>query len=125
MTNAKPDDKSDRMTNEWRSQIMMQGDYSKGRLIVVSGPSGAGKTTVLKEVFARCPRLELSVSATTRPPRPARCDGVDYYFLSRDEFRTPPARRRVPGMLRGFWPRILVRDAAKAKLPLDLRRESG
>jgi guanylate kinase len=59
---------------------------SQGCLIVVSGPSGAGKTTVLKEVFARCPRLELSVSATTRPPRPGEVAGVDYHFLSPEEF---------------------------------------
>lgn len=64
-----------------------------GRLIVVSGPSGAGKTTVLKEVFARCPRLVPSVSATTRPPRPGEVHGVDYYFLSPEEF----AARRERG----------------------------
>ncbi len=62
------------------------GDSSKGRLIIVSGPSGAGKTTVLKEVFARCPRLVASVSATTRTPRPGEIHGVDYYFLSPEEF---------------------------------------
>jgi guanylate kinase len=62
------------------------GDSSKGRLIIVSGPSGAGKTTVLKEVFARCPRLVSSVSATTRAPRPGEVNGVDYYFLSPEEF---------------------------------------
>jgi guanylate kinase len=59
---------------------------SAGRLIVVSGPSGAGKTTVLKEVYARCPRLSPSVSATTRPPRPGEAHGVDYFFLTPDEF---------------------------------------
>jgi guanylate kinase len=65
---------------------------SKGCLIVVSGPSGAGKTTVLKEVLARDRRLVLSVSATTRPPRPGEVDGVDYYFLSPDAFEG--ARKR-------------------------------
>jgi guanylate kinase len=64
----------------------------KGRLIVVSGPSGAGKTTVLKEVFARCPRLVSSVSATTRRPRPGEVDGVDYFFLSAEEFASRRAR---------------------------------
>jgi len=63
-----------------------------GRLIVVSGPSGAGKTTVLKEVFARCPRLVPSVSATTRPPRPGEVHGVDYYFLTPEEFAARRAR---------------------------------
>lgn len=64
-----------------------------GRLIVISGPSGAGKTTVLKRLFGCCPQLESSVSATTRPPRPGERDGVDYHFLSPDEF----ARRRAAG----------------------------
>jgi guanylate kinase len=63
-----------------------------GRLIVVSGPSGAGKTTVLKDVYACCPRLAPSVSATTRPPRPGEVDGVDYYFLSPEEFAARRAR---------------------------------
>ncbi|MEX2142342.1 MAG: guanylate kinase [Pirellulales bacterium] len=72
---------------------------SPGRLIVVSGPSGAGKTTVLKEVFARCPRLTPSVSATTRPPRPGEINGVDYYFLSSAEFA---ARRQRGDFLECF-----------------------
>jgi guanylate kinase len=66
---------------------------SRGKLIVISGPSGAGKTTVLKKVFQRFPQLKSSVSATTRPARPGEQDGVDYYFLAGDEF----ARRRSRG----------------------------
>jgi guanylate kinase len=62
-----------------------------GRLVVISGPSGAGKTTLLKRVFQECPLpLVPSVSATTRKPRPGEVDGVDYHFLSPEEF----ARRR-------------------------------
>ena len=58
-----------------------------GRLVVVSGPSGAGKTTVMQRVFARAPvPLVASVSATTRPPRPGESDGLDYHFLSQEEF---------------------------------------
>ena len=64
-----------------------------GRLIVISGPSGAGKTTLLKKLFARCENLSRSVSATTRPARPGERDGVDYYFLSDEEFQ----RRRATG----------------------------
>jgi guanylate kinase len=63
-------------------------------LIILSGPSGVGKSTVLRQLLARYPRsLRLSVSATTRPPRPGETDGVDYYFLTTEEF----ARRRQAG----------------------------
>ncbi len=58
-----------------------------GSAVVVSGPSGAGKGTLLKHLLARYPdRLVLSVSATTRPPRPGEVDGRDYYFLDWDTF---------------------------------------
>jgi guanylate kinase len=62
---------------------------SQGRLVVVSGPSGAGKTSVMQRVYQTC-RVPLvrSVSATTSPPREGETDGVDYHFLSADEFCT-------------------------------------
>ena len=58
----------------------------RGQLIVVSGPSGAGKRTVLRQYMAEHPSARRSVSATTREPRPDEQDGVDYFFLSRDDF---------------------------------------
>lgn len=59
----------------------------RGRLVVVSGPSGVGKNTVLAKVFSNAPvRLKASVSATTRPPRSGEVDGLDYHFLSPEEF---------------------------------------
>jgi guanylate kinase len=59
---------------------------ARGRLFVVTGPSGVGKGTLIKKLLERVPGLELSVSATTRPPRPGERDGVDYHFLSEQEF---------------------------------------
>lgn len=58
----------------------------KGKLIVISGPSGVGKGTVIKALMAREPGLRLSVSATTREMRPGEIDGVQYYFVSRETF---------------------------------------
>ena len=58
----------------------------KGRLIVISGPSGVGKGTVIKELFKRRDRIHYSVSATTRQIRPGEQDGVDYYFISQEAF---------------------------------------
>ena len=57
-----------------------------GRLFVISGPSGAGKGTVVREVLRRRPDAYLSVSATTRPARPGEVQGVDYDFISRPMF---------------------------------------
>ena len=57
-----------------------------GKLIVITGPSGVGKGTIVRSLRQRHPELELSVSATTRPPRSGEIDGRDYYFFSRSEF---------------------------------------
>jgi guanylate kinase len=56
------------------------------RVFVITGPSGVGKGTLIRGLMERLPELRLSVSATTRPPRPGEQDGVDYYFLTPDEF---------------------------------------
>ena len=59
---------------------------SKGKLFVISGASGVGKSTVLKRVMEQRNDLTFSVSATTRLPRPGEVDGVSYYFITREEF---------------------------------------
>lgn len=59
---------------------------SKGHLFVISGSSGVGKSSVLKEVMARRSDLQFSVSATSRAPRPGEENGVQYYFVSREAF---------------------------------------
>ncbi|TWU58861.1 Guanylate kinase [Rubripirellula tenax] len=64
---------------------MSNGNH--GRLVIISGPSGAGKSTVVRELLKQCELpLVLSVSATTRPPRPGEIDGQHYFFLTKDDF---------------------------------------
>lgn len=58
----------------------------RGLMLVMSSPSGAGKTTIARELLAREPELTMSVSATTRPPRPGEVDGKDYYFIDKPKF---------------------------------------
>ncbi len=58
----------------------------KGLLFIVSGPAGSGKGTVVNELIAKHPSLTLSISATTRQPRPGEVDGVHYHFISKEEF---------------------------------------
>ncbi len=79
-----------------------------GKLVIVSGPSGSGKSTVVRQLLAESEMpLFLSVSATTRPPRPGEENGREYYFLSDSEFQ----KRRESGEFleckevfgRGYW----------------------
>jgi guanylate kinase len=55
-------------------------------VFVITGPSGAGKGTLIKRLLERVPELEVAISATTRPQRPGEQDGREYWFLSEDEF---------------------------------------
>ena len=59
----------------------------KGKVIIFSAPSGSGKSTVVSHLMSKCPELELSISATSRAPRGKEKDGVEYYFLSVEEFQ--------------------------------------
>jgi len=57
-------------------------------IIVLTAPSGAGKTTIARRVMDAMPEMQFSVSATTRAPRPSETNGVDYHFLSEEKFRS-------------------------------------
>lgn len=57
-----------------------------GKLIIISGPSGAGKTTLIRSLMDRIPTLAFSISATTRPMRKGEMEGVDYFFISTRKF---------------------------------------
>ncbi len=59
-----------------------------GKLFVISGSSGVGKGTVIKEFLQRHPEFKLSVSCTTRSPREGEAHGINYFFLSKDEFKS-------------------------------------
>ncbi|HEX9475583.1 MAG TPA: guanylate kinase [Candidatus Dormibacteraeota bacterium] len=65
----------------------MKAGTEQGLLIVISGPSGVGKDTVIKRLLELDHNLRYSVSCTTRPPRPNEVDGVDYTFVTREQFQ--------------------------------------
>lgn len=66
--------------------IRDSGLQTSGFLIVLSGPSGAGKNSVMNAVFPTIPNLKYSISVTTRPPRPGEVDAVNYFFRTEEEF---------------------------------------
>src|SRR5215208_1724985 len=65
----------------------MISGVGKGKVFVITGPSGVGKGTLIERLLDAVPELELSVSATTREPRAGEADGRDYHFLTPEEFR--------------------------------------
>ncbi len=67
----------------------------RGLLLVLSSPSGAGKTTISRQLLARDQNLTMSVSATTRPMRPGEIEGIDYYFVEPTEFNLMINRREL------------------------------
>lgn len=60
---------------------------NRGRLFVISGPAGAGKSEIVKTLLKKHPDIKLSVSCTTRVPRPGELDGVSYHFVSEERFQ--------------------------------------
>ncbi len=91
----------------------------RGLMLVLSSPSGAGKSTMSRRLLAADPAIRVSVSVTTRPPRPGEVDGEHYHFVSQAEFEALIEREhflewaRVFGNLYGS-PRAPVRDAIDA-----------
>ncbi len=69
--------------------------HRRGFLLVLSSPSGAGKTTITRHLLERDPALSLSVSVTTRPPRPGEIDGRDYRFIDQARFDAMVARAEL------------------------------
>lgn len=89
-------------------------------LVVIAGPSGVGKGSIIRALRARDPRLWFSVSLNTRAPRPGEVDGVDYWFVDHDEFR----RLRDEGGLLEWFP---VYDDLKGtpRAPVEERLAAG
>lgn len=105
-------EQADELIEELRS-------IARPRLIVISGPSGVGKDTVIERMRQRHPEFSFAVTATTRPRRPGEIDGVHYIFMERDEFEEARARSEflesaeVYGHLYGV-PKERVRRALRA-----------
>ena len=76
------------MTQFARTGAPARSPLRRGLMFVLSSPSGAGKTTMSRALMAEDSGITMSVSATTRSPRPGEVDGVDYYFVSHDQFQS-------------------------------------
>ena len=98
----------------------MPAGARRGILFVVSAPSGAGKTTLVKAALDADPGLSLSVSCTTRTPRAGEQDGRDYFFVEQSEF----ARRRDAGDF-VEWAQVFEHFYATPRGPLDAAIASG
>ena len=90
------------------------------KVFVITGPSGVGKGTLIRALLERVPELELSVSATTRRPRPGETQGVDYWFLSEEDF----ARRVADGDF-VEWAEYSGRRYGTLRSELEQRTASG
>jgi guanylate kinase len=83
---AEQDDRRALRAPAQRARLVPAQIGTPAHVLVITGPSGVGKGTLIRALLERFPELELSVSATTRPPRPGEENGKDYWFLSPEEF---------------------------------------
>jgi guanylate kinase len=90
------------------------------RLTVLSGPSGVGKSTVVAELSRTCPQIWISVSVTTRPPRPGEEDGREYHFVDDDEFDLLVASEALLE-----WARFAGNRYGTPREPLNAKLEAG
>lgn len=92
----------------------------RGLMLALSSPSGAGKTTLAKRLISQNPDMVLSVSATTRKPRPGEVDGQDYFFIDEDEFH-----RKVNAGEFYEWAKVFDRYYGTPKAPVEEALEDG
>jgi len=92
----------------------------RGIIFILSAPSGAGKTTIYRAALKAIAGLEFSISLTTRAPREGEADGIDYSFVSEEEFK----RRQASGEL-AEWARVFESSYGTPRAPLDAAIASG
>src|SRR5258706_16453307 len=91
-----------------------------GVLFVLSSPSGAGKSTIARKLLADEPDLGMSVSATTRPMRPGEGDGVDYHFVTVEQFRDMVANHEFLE-----WAHVFGHRYGTPRAPVDAMLKAG
>lgn len=99
---------------------MSKDANKKGKLIVIAGPSGVGKGTLVSELLKKMPDLYLSISATTRTPRPHEVEGQHYFFMDQEEFLESAMHG---GMLEYF--EVYGDWKGTPKAPIEENREAG
>jgi guanylate kinase len=92
----------------------------RGLLMIMSAPSGAGKTSISREILRMFPDVRFSVSCTTRPPRPGEVNGKDYHFISEEAFREQIARGEFVE-----WVENYGRLYGTSKKTMDAYQETG